>query len=356
MFAPETEDILSSVDIPIKGSPTVRTDPVSYSKHCDAFRSRSAAQRAARRASLSAIPFIDLDILAAQRNRFVVQHLSKSRPASVKNGLSHSCFSQLTGIDVTNDDSPIGLDKSRGLFVKKIFSRIGNLGVNSLNSLFVSGSLCLAKRLFVFPEYSWVFNFRTIRHRGECFKTKVNSDLSECSDVFASNLASEIDIPTTTGVLRKRAALEFPFYVSAFPEPENSLFITYRSIGYLNGACDERQPTERFFPSMARTFMGFVAGLHKLATNCGNSIAVKPKPLGTSCRKFYEVKSCRPPFFQSSRNVMSLNASLDANALIPNEVTCLRVAQEIFCTFVLDSIFVSQYHIPMLIGLIGEVK
>lgn len=124
---------------------TVRTLPASYLQACDTFRPRRAAQRATRRTSLSAIPFIDFHILAGLPNGFVFQHSSKARPASIQDGFRHLGFSQLAGIDITNDDAAVGSRKSGGFFVEKIFSRIGDFGVNG-SSAFKFGRLVAAHK------------------------------------------------------------------------------------------------------------------------------------------------------------------------------------------------------------------
>ena len=299
---------------------------------------------------MSAVPFIDLDILATQRNRFVVQHLSKGRPASIKNGFSHPCFCQLTGIDVSNDDSPVGLDKPCGLFVKKIFSRIGDFGMDRLSAFFVSRALRYGKSRFVFPEYARVLNLGTIGHRGKGFQAEVNTDLAECANILTGNLASEIDVPTSTRILGERSTLKDSFDVPAFPKAENALFITDRSIGDLNGAGNKWQPSEGFLSAIAGTLTDFVSGLRKLSTNISDCIAMQTKFGSRTSRELNKIDP-RRPFSMPFEGVF-----LGVNAIIPNVRTCFGMAREIFCAFVLDSVLIRQYHKPTLIGLNGEVN
>ena len=350
MLRRESEDVQSSVMVTIMRHTTVRTNPISYFKTCDTSRPRFTAQRAARRAGLSTVPFIAFDILAAMLNSLVRQHCPERRPASIQDGFRHLGFSQLAGIDVTNDYAAVRSRKSGRFCVEKVASRVGDLRVNGLSSFLVASPLCHGKLLLKAAEVSGVINHFSIGECGERLKSKINADFTVSFGSAACNLANEIDIPSSTRIGAKRTTFDFPANFAAFPITIGDLFIDYGCRSELDSAGNKGNPSQRFLATIAGALADFIAGLTKLPTDCRNRVAMQSKIGTTAGRELDQIKS-RRPFPAPSESVL-----LRVNAVIPDVVTGVRVSGKMISVFVLDPISVSKHHWPNLIGLMERVK
>ena len=68
--------------------------------------------------------------------------------------------------------------------MEKIFSRIGDFGVDGLGAFFVARALCYGKSSFVLPEYARVLDSAAVGHCGEGFKAKINADCRGNDSLF----------------------------------------------------------------------------------------------------------------------------------------------------------------------------
>src|ERR1700692_3112246 len=110
------EDIVSGVDITIMRDTTLRAYPASYSEVCDTFRPRLAR---ARRTDSGRERFIDFLVPIPVRSRFVAEHVSEGRPASIKDGLRQAGLGESGGVHIADRDIvELSNNASRELVVK----------------------------------------------------------------------------------------------------------------------------------------------------------------------------------------------------------------------------------------------
>src|ERR1700676_3882213 len=120
------EDIASGVDITIMQDTTLRAYPASYSEVCDTFRPRLAC---ARRTDSGRERFIHFLIPSPVRGRFIAEHVSEGRPASIENRLRQAGLGESGGVHIADRDV-IELSNDAGReFMVKVTSGIDNARV-----------------------------------------------------------------------------------------------------------------------------------------------------------------------------------------------------------------------------------
>ena len=90
---------------------------------------------------MSAVPgvgFIDFPDPATGAIALVLQLSPEHRPARIEHAFRHVRFSQASGVHIANEDGPMFFDKPGAELVQKVFSAIGNLGVDRLGTLLVA--------------------------------------------------------------------------------------------------------------------------------------------------------------------------------------------------------------------------
>src|SRR5277367_5331559 len=121
------EDIATRVGIPIMQDTTLGTYPASYSEVCDTFRPRLAV---AKRTDSGRERFIHLLVHSPVRSRFIAEHASEGRPASIQDGLRQAGLGESGGIHIADRDViELSNDSGREL-VMKVTAGMGDTGVN----------------------------------------------------------------------------------------------------------------------------------------------------------------------------------------------------------------------------------
>ena len=93
-------------------------NPPPYSKVCDTSRPR-VGQCATTRTDLGRIRFVDFLKPSSVRNRLVVEHVAKGRPACIKYRLSHAGLGESGSVHITHCDVvELQHDASRELVLK----------------------------------------------------------------------------------------------------------------------------------------------------------------------------------------------------------------------------------------------
>jgi hypothetical protein len=334
MFRREPENVFGSIYVAIMNRTAFATFPSSYSKLAYAFRPRDAS---AFRAALGTVPFIDLQIFAAVPNGFIRQHLPEGRPASIQNGLRHSGFRQLAGIDIAHNDTPESSGDARGLNMVVVLADVRDLGVDCAHAILVACTLGLRKLLFVLAEMARVLDFRTIGKRGQRFEAKIDADGSAVMPFATFDLTGQVHIPAATSILAKRAAQDFAAKITAIPVSVNPALVNNAIAGELHVSLDERKPAEGFLTSVARTFSYLFAGFGKLTADGRNRVAVKAKLCGTSGGKLNQIECGRP--FTTPFECMFLGV----DTVIPDKIAGSRMALKLRCAFIFDAIAICKY-------------
>jgi hypothetical protein len=104
---PERKNILCRVNIAVVSN-TALTSPFSYSQAYSTFRTVLA--RAATRAGLGGVSFVDDFKNYASVSAFIFQHCFQGRPASIQNRLGHLGFDQFLTTYVTNENCRISIN------------------------------------------------------------------------------------------------------------------------------------------------------------------------------------------------------------------------------------------------------
>lgn len=320
MFHRETENVQRRIMVTIMNRTTLTTLPASYSKLSYAFRPRQAS---AGRADLGRVPFIAFNILTTAQSRFVGEHLPERRPTCVQNRFGQSGFSKFAGIDITYNNGAIGSRKARGRGMKKMFSSVRNLGMDSFDSLSVTGTLGIRKLFFVFAEKAWIADGAAVRKNSKRFEAEINPYWRKIVAIMAFNCARYIYIPSTSCVLRKAAAFNVTCDAAARPETENALPINSYPVGDAYRSRNEWEPSERLFTSIARALLYFIPRFREAPADSRNGIAVKSKlRCGTSSvlDKINPSRPLRSPFH---------GMLLRVHAVIPDKITCTCVLTQL---------------------------
>src|SRR6195256_4818146 len=121
------EDIMSCIDVTIMDRRAHSTLPSPHSKIFPAFGAGAAVTHAA---GLGGKRFIDFLEPHASVSAFVQQHGSECAPSRIEHRLPLSSLRQRGGIHVADEQSTVASHHPGAEFVQKIFSAIGDLGVN----------------------------------------------------------------------------------------------------------------------------------------------------------------------------------------------------------------------------------
>lgn len=332
-FHREAKNVQSGIMVTIMDRATARTNPVSYSKLTYAFRPRSAS---AARANLGTVPFIALDILATAQSRFVSKHASEGRPASIKNGFSHSCLCQRAGIYVTNDNRAVGFCKTRRLIVKEILTRIFYFCMNSPRTVFASGALGNRQFIFIFSEIRGIFYNLTIGKCGEAFKTKIDAYRSTDICFHTFHIATYVYVPSSAVIAAKGTADNFSINLSAFPVLIANALIDNAASLEPHTSVYKRNPPKRLSAPITRAFFALVARFNELATYGRNGIAVQPQLCSASGGKFYKIEC------GWSRLSPLSGLFLCINKKVPYKITSSCMTQEFLRVRIFYAVFVGD--------------
>src|SRR5271155_3403167 len=139
---------------------TLSTYPVSYSEVCDTFRPRLAV---AKRTDSGRARFIDFLVANPVRSRFIAEHASEGRPASIKDGLRQAGLGESGGIHIADRDVvELSNDAGRELVVE-VTAGIGDSGVNVGRLTSFAGPLGGSEFVGQLPQIPRVLNLVPIR-------------------------------------------------------------------------------------------------------------------------------------------------------------------------------------------------
>jgi hypothetical protein len=350
MFEPDTENVLSSIDIPIMDGTAVTTLPMSHSKARDTFRPVRAAHRAARTACLGSPTFGDNVHSSALRNRLIGEEVTQHRPTGIVNGFRHSCLCQPGRANVTDVYFGKLTRDPAGRNVSKMSALIGYLCRQSASARLLFSSLELAKLCLRLTVESWHFKLGAIRHGGERLEAQINPNGLTRSPGRSRKLNLNVDIPAPTRVSGyvprlRLAVLRYlarkPQVVAALEEGQDASFKLRWAI-----KIGERNPVKAAFEGTKAWCIREtgIASYREFLAHGVNSIRVNAKFLGDATAQAGKIESGRSPDLHTSM-VAALRHSVGFTQIVPQEVNSPSLStQGAFSrgTSVLDSISVCE--------------
>ena len=358
-FQPDTENVLSRVHVPIMVRSAVAAHPASYSKRAHTFRTTDGNTPAAR-ARLGSPSFVSFDVASVVPSGLIRKLATECRPSRVEHGFCHPCLSELCRIHIADDDQFVFTNKPRGLFVKVMATRVGDLGMDRVDAPLVMGALRHGELRLVSPIVLQGGNGVAVAARRERLKPKINSDLTITSRKIVIDLALESDIPAPPSVLREAAALDGTADVARAPEVEGALHIGDASAVDLHGAIDKRNPAESTLRAAAgaktRTMLVLVARNHELAADGLHGVGMQSKLATGPGAEFDKIECARPARLSASLPT-GLRLALDLAAIVPNLITSPRMAVQVLPDRgVLYAIFEREHHAPYILVCVEAFK
>lgn len=337
MFQPESEDILSSINIPIMQHSTVAS-PLSYSKACDTFRPLFTYSGTANRAGLGSPGFIDNYKLCIVPSGFVLKHGFEHIPTCVENRFGHSRFSKFGTAHVANYYYFILASDSSTGNVQVMLARIFYFCVNGIRALFVMGALSDGQLFSIFVSESDMFNHGAVGTHGGVFEADVNSDFTGTGRE-GRNINDERDEPVALGVFDERACFNGTGQVAVFPKAINSPLVFDDVAIHSSVSLVEWDPSEFSLSSTARpklwTSLVGVTTLDEYAADLIASVRHHIELFSCIVRRSNQVESGRPEVYA---------CLLIGDAEIPNLITTpSKLSQYFLLRFVLDSVSVCCY-------------
>ena len=300
---------------------TLRTIPVSYSETLQPSR---AADCTAIKTGLGSQSFVDFNIHRLPSGRFVPQHMTEGGPASIQYGLCHPRLGKLAGAHIADDDQGVLPSNLGGLFVKMVTPRVRDLGVDSADTDFVSGTLGLRQRCLIFAVVAERRNLRPVATRCQRLETEIDTDFAVASGQIIDDPALEGDVPASARILNESASPVLPFDIARLPEAKPTLKINRSVTIDLHRTRNERNPTKGALGSKAgaeaRALALRVARYHELPTNGLYSIGMQAQVCGTSGAKFDQIEGRWPPY-RTPRQSTTLSLSLRRNAEVPHLIS-----------------------------------
>jgi hypothetical protein len=290
------ENVLGRVDVAIMRRPAVRTCPRPYSKICDPSRPRRW-HRATRRTDLGTPALVNIDIHRLPSGSFKPQHVSEARPTRIKHRLCHACLNELRRTYVADRYQSDFTNNPRGLLMKMVAPRIGDLRLNGADAVLVSGPLSSSQFRFVLPVMLQSRNSMAIARRRKFLEAKIDADFAHTGLQVIGNLAGEGNIPTPARVLHECSSLEMAFDLTAFPKAARLFEIHYGSPVETDRSRNKRYPAPRPFCSETgtepRAAAMLIARLGKLAAHCLHGIGMQAQIGSTAGRQLDQIEFSR---------------------------------------------------------------
>ena len=289
-----------------------------YCKTCDTFR---AASRMTRRTGLRTPSFVSFNKHSIVPAGFISKLCPERRPARIQDGLRHLGFCEFNRVHVADDDQTVSTNDLGGLFVKMMFSRVRDLGVDDLDTTLVVGTLSLPKLGFVFPIVAERRDHVAVAARRQRLQTEVNPDASIAGRAVFGNIALKRNIPAPASILDKSASLEDAFDLTGLPEPEPTLKVDCGILVDFDGSRNKRNPAESTLRTAAcskpRADSFRVSRCGELSADRTNRIGMNPKLNRASRAKINQVKGGRPANSTPSYSTR-LSFALNLTAIVPN--------------------------------------
>ncbi len=287
-----TEEVIQSrVDITIMRCATLRTDPASYSEVCDTFRPRLAR---ARRTDSGRERFIHFLVPSSVRSRFVAEHTSEGRPASIQNRLRQAGLGESGGVHIADRDVvELSNDAGRELVVK-VTAGVGDTRINVRRLTPFAGALHGSEFVSQFPQKPRILDLLPVGQGREVFEAQVNANpAANRPRLGLGDLHYDVQEPMTTRIagevrsvldlaVRQRPRVEHPKGVSGKAKclslaPEIPAFQWHPAQGTPAAPAQERP-----VPLTAGLGVLFAYGIDGarvqgefLAASCGQPIKIK---------------------------------------------------------------------------------
>ena len=332
------EDIASRVDIPIMRDTTLNTYPASYSELCDTFRPRLAC---ARRTDSGRERFIHFIVPSPVRDRFVAEHVSEGRPASIQYRFRQAGLGESGGIHIADGDVvELSNDADRELMVK-VPSRIADARVQIRGLTLLTRPLGGREFVSQLSQQPWVLDFLAIRQGSEVFEAQVDANAAshrpqrglrdfhdDVQEPIPARITGEACAILDLAV-RQRSRVEHPKGVSGKAKGLPLAFQIPAFQGY---------PAQRALPAPAQErAVLLTAGFGVLFAHSIDRARVQGKFLAAARGQAIEVKAARPTLIPFQRLELSVVAE------IPDEVAGTRLAVEQSGQR-LDAVSIDQQH------------
>ena len=299
-----------------------------YSETCDTFR---AADCTAAGTGSGSVSFVGLDVAGSVPSGFVFEHAAERGPASVEYGFCHPRLGQFRRAHIADDDQFVFTSNPRGLLVKVVTPRVGDLGVDRLDASLVPGPLRNSKLGLVSAVVFERRNAGAVRADGQRLESEVDADVARAGREIVGNLTLKADIPTTSRVLRKAATLEGASDLARLPEVELALEIgAVRAVDF-HSTRNKRHPAERSLRAAAGTpaqmpAIGVPLG-GVLAADRLHGIGVETE-FAAARAQLDQVEGARP-LGGASGLPAGLGLALDLVAVVPDLIACEGVPGEV---------------------------
>lgn len=332
-FRADPENVPSSVHIPVDKRTAVITMPGPYSKTCDTFRPRAAAQRTAARTGLGSHTFVDDSHRAACRDRLIRQHVAQHRPTGVVNGLRHSRLRQFGRADISDVNFCVVTNDARRRNMQEMLALIGDLrrqraSANLLSTLLEQCVLRLALAI----ECRRLDSF-SVRENSERLQAEVDADRCAFALVRLRQFDLDIHIPAPARIGRELPRLRLavlrdrPRLPQAIGAAENSkpARVEFRRAFEVR----ERNEIEVALEASEARRLGEagVARIGELAADGINRIGMQPQFLGDATAEIGEVKGARaldvPAGFPARGGF-----AVDLAEIIPDEIHSPRLPSQ----------------------------
>ena len=325
-FQPDTENVLSSVNIPIVRRSALAAIPASYSQP---FLTLRATERAALRTGYGSVSFVGLYKRRPVPAGFIAEHRFEHRPARVIDGLRHPCFRELGSAHIADDDGLVFPRDARGFDMVLMTARVRDLGVYRADALFVPAALRDGERVGVAPIVLQRRNLRSVGARRKVFQAKVNADDAVAGRKRVGDLALKSDVPATPRILHERAGFEHAFNLARLPETVAALEVNECVAVDFQSTRDERHPAEGAFGAEAgpetRASAVLIAGLSETATSPGNGVGMKRQITRHTASERFKINIGRPLALGAALP-SALGLTLRGDAEVPNLIDRVRHA------------------------------
>jgi len=278
----------------------------------------------ATRTHLGSESFVSLDINSAVPAGLIAELNTERGPASIRDGLSHLGLLEPGRVHIADNDDLILTRKFCAFNVEMVPSGVGDLCAYGCCAAFVLGALGFAESFFIFSVVPHSGNNGTITHGRQILQPKIYADNPASGRRDVGNLALKSDVPSSSGVLDKRACSDVVRNFSGAPETKFlSVPLHNVAMDALTTAAAKRYPTQGTARAFARSKLRRapvrVSRGRKYPANFADRFAADTQFSTCSCGQFGQVKMRRPARLSPSPPV-TLRLPLDLTAVIPNKV------------------------------------
>ena len=303
-----------------------------YSKRTHTFRA-AVGNHPAARARLGSESFVGLNVNSPAPAGLVPELIAQHRPTRVQDGFRHLSLCELSGADIAYDDQGVFPRNAGRRLVNLMLARVGNLGMDRLDTTLVPGSLLDGQRGLVLAVMMQCRDGRSVAACGERLQAKVDADGAISCRQIVGNFRLKDDIPAAASILSETPRLENLRHLTRFPKPETTLKIRHLRAVNLRGAGDEGHPSKGSFRTKARaemrTALVLIARCGKLPADGAHGVGMYAKNHTGSGTEIDQIESGQPPCVQSGAP-SALGFTLGGNTKIPDLIACDRVPAEMF--------------------------